>query len=982
MRNRLLQAGVLLFSLASVLHAIELTVAERSGIGRINESVTCGVPLPVSWVNSTDELVLRVFGEIVPCEFREVAHWPDGSIRWVHLDFQASVEANARLSLWLDKGTPAQFDSRLEVVEEQGKVTVSTGRIRAEVLAAGFNVFNSVWIDTGSDGDYDKQLVSTHDRGLVMWAEGQEYLSSADQNTELTVESQGTMRVVLKAEGDLKSTTGATGFHFICRLYFFNNSPLVRLAYTFENRSPYLEGREDMVTLEGLHVELPTADSHSEFFLGLPDQDLKATSSEAGGNQIYLGTSATNQLIYYHGESQDNVGNPKALKTDRIGWIGMDVVESGQVKSLVGMGLQDFWQMHPSTLEVDAETGLITAGLIPYRLDTPIDIYSGVARTHYLRFVFLHEEEASNLGKMLAACQKPLLAIAEPEYYCRDSNTFGKIMERNPALYPPEHLEEVQRVERELDLGLEDQLRKLDNRTKNDVTWESYGFLNWGDGMHYAWEPGVHVARNIAWNHHYYDLPHMSSVEFVRTGDYRWLDYFLSRAHHLMDVHMVHFGPGKYLNGANRYCPPTDHVRRDPTDDSDYTTAPVYVSPYTNHHKTQGLFERWYFTGDERSLDCALRGAEFARSFGGYPDYKQPRGAAFQVLTLLAAYQCTGDDKYLLTAKTTFDTWYSYFRSTSIKFTQGYFMVGFLLEAFIDYYEISGDSNVVDFVKQAVDWMRANRPEEKYSNMAHGIGFLAAQLEDPSYTTLQKEYLTSWYGTWSNAYKDFGLNGRSLARALYYLSYEGQGYELRMTGDYDDDEALTISDLVALLVKGMQDESNPEIDFNRDGKYSIMDALALLIYIRGHSAGVSLAAAGRDLNSKFRLTPVELAELLEQLVKLDLTESEWEALNSLLDREQLPRAFTLSQNRPNPFNPTTTISFGIPQGRALEVKLVVYNLRAMLVKVLVEEVKEPGYYSVLWDGTDNQGKAIGSGVYFYRLSAGDFSAVRKMVLMK
>ncbi len=280
MRNRLLQAGVLLFSLASVLHAIELTVAERSGIDRINEPVTCGVPLPEGWANSADELVLRTNGEAIPCEFREVAHWPDGSLRWVHLDFQASVEASARLNLSLDKGTQAQFDSRLEVVEEQGKITVSTGKIKAEVLASGFNVFNSVWLDTGSDGNYDKQLVSTHDRGLVMWADGQEYLSSSGQNTELTVENQGTMRVVLKAEGDLKSTTGATGFHFICRLYFFNNSPLVRLAYTFENRGPYLEGREDKVTLEGLHVELPTADSHSEFLLGLPDQDLRATFSE------------------------------------------------------------------------------------------------------------------------------------------------------------------------------------------------------------------------------------------------------------------------------------------------------------------------------------------------------------------------------------------------------------------------------------------------------------------------------------------------------------------------------------------------------------------------------------------------------------------------------------------------------------------------------------------------------------------------------
>jgi len=821
MLKRLLFAGLLLLRFASVSYSIELTVAERSGIDRIHEPVTCGVPLPEGWASSADELVLIVNGQAVPCEFREAARWPDGSLRWVHLDFQASVQADATLSLSLEKGTPAEIESKLVVSEQEGRIEVETGRINAEVLASGFNVFNRLFITHQYASDsHIIQLVYPHERGLVMWSNGEEFTSASDQNATVELESQGPMRVVLKAEGDLiGAASGAKGFHFICRLYFYNDSPVVCLALTVENRGPYLEGREDKITLEGLHVEIPFDSVGDSVYAGMPDigwdQALQA------GTDACVSTCSTSELTFTVDDIIRSTIDPKALKTDRVGWIGalLDHPSDEAFNVVAGVGVQYFWQMHPSTVEVNAETGMITAGLVPRRLETPIDIYSGVARTHYLRFVFLPEEQASSLGKMLAACQKPLLAIADPEYYCRESAAFGKIMERNSALYPPEHLEEVQRVERELDLGLEDQLRKLDSRTKNSVAWESYGYLNWGDGMHYAWEPGVHEARNIAWNHHYYDLPHMCCVEFVRTGDYRWLDYFLSRAHHLMDVHMVHFDPGNYLDGANRYCPPTDHVRRDPTDESDYTTAPVYVSPYTNHHKTQGLFWRWYFTGDQRSLDCALKGAEFARSFGGYTDYKQPRGAAFQVLTLLAAYRCTGEDKYLQTAKNTFDTWNSYFRSTNTKFTQGYFMVGFLLEAFIDYYEISGDSRVVDFVKQAVDWMHTNRPEEKYSNMAHGIGFLAAQLDDPSYIALQ----------------DFGLHGRSLARALYYLSYQGQGYELRMTGDYDDDGALTISDLVALLVKGMQDDSNPEIDFNRDGRYSILDAVALVIYIRQHS---------------------------------------------------------------------------------------------------------------------------------------------------
>jgi len=97
----------------------------------------------------------------------------------------------------------------------------------------------------------------------------------------------------------------------------------------------------------------------------------------------------------------------------------------------------------------------------------------------------------------------------------------------------------------------------------------------------------------------------------------------------------------------------------------------------------------------------------------------------------------------------------------------------------------------------------------------------------------------------------------------------------------------------------------------------------------------------------------------------------------------LPRAFSLSQNRPNPFNPGTTIEYFLPAGTGwLQVRLDVFDLRGALVAGLVDEIQSGGRYSVSWDGADRRGKPLPSGVYFYRLQAGDFSAVRKMVMVK
>ena len=98
----------------------------------------------------------------------------------------------------------------------------------------------------------------------------------------------------------------------------------------------------------------------------------------------------------------------------------------------------------------------------------------------------------------------------------------------------------------------------------------------------------------------------------------------------------------------------------------------------------------------------------------------------------------------------------------------------------------------------------------------------------------------------------------------------------------------------------------------------------------------------------------------------------------------LPRAFSLSQSAPNPFNPSTTISFDIrgDGAAAAHVSLKVYNVRGKMVKTLVDEFKPAGRYSIQWNGRSDNGALMASGVYFYRLKTRDFEQTRKMVLLK
>jgi hypothetical protein len=91
--------------------------------------------------------------------------------------------------------------------------------------------------------------------------------------------------------------------------------------------------------------------------------------------------------------------------------------------------------------------------------------------------------------------------------------------------------------------------------------------------------------------------------------------------------------------------------------------------------------------------------------------------------------------------------------------------------------------------------------------------------------------------------------------------------------------------------------------------------------------------------------------------------------------QQLPTTYSLSQNYPNPFNPETTIEYAVPE--AGKVKVQVYNLLGQEVEVLIDCKQEAGHHAIKWNAAD-----MASGVYFYRLTAGEFSETKRMVLMR
>jgi hypothetical protein len=105
--------------------------------------------------------------------------------------------------------------------------------------------------------------------------------------------------------------------------------------------------------------------------------------------------------------------------------------------------------------------------------------------------------------------------------------------------------------------------------------------------------------------------------------------------------------------------------------------------------------------------------------------------------------------------------------------------------------------------------------------------------------------------------------------------------------------------------------------------------------------------------------------------------------NAISNQPAIAQSYSISQNYPNPFNPETRIDYFVPAIRSNDnISITVYNIVGQRVRVLLNTAQEPGYYSVIWDATNDAGIAMPTGVYYYSLRAGTYQETKKMFLIR
>ncbi len=727
---------------------VELIVAERYGEHRVDQPITSGVPLPEGLMNDVDNLrLVDANGNEVPCQFTPtVRWWRDESVRWVLLDFQASVSASALRPFYLRNDGPAQpIENPIEVAEDDERITVDTGAIRFAVRKSGFNLIDEAWIrKEGEDGEVEEQRIIRSDEfsGPVLWtnypnhAAHRLYRASQDAESEVTIEESGPMRVVIKAVGrhmpDEPEGPDDKLLDYVIRIHAYRGQSYLRVFYTAECKQG--ENIGQFTPVHRWHMAIPgDLGDDVRYNFGTKGAPILGGFGEPGErpahDRAWLVCDTSQRYVVggaptFHRDMGVMEGKTMATKPRRLGYLDL----SGEDRGIM-ISLRWFWQNYPKGLFAHPD-GSVQLALWPgFFRRTPIvqglnhdkqaNFFPGMSKTHEM-VLYLHGEDARIPG-VHAFAQSPLFAQCRPEWYCEKTRAFGRVASSNPELYPPERRWIVESYDHFFEQARRDQLYRRDLSRGIDA----YGMFNFGDGINHItpsrrddWRER-HAADDIHWSNIYYGFPHAFIIQFARTGNLDMLDLAVESSTHLQDIDIHCWHPNPEMIGAPRYSAGPDHIRIYGRGD------PVYTSPGYNHYKNQSLFERYWLFGDRRALEMGLRSAGFARR-RQRRGISQSRSIGHGIVGLLAAFETTLDTSYLDAAKDIVEATRGFTRTG-----HGAWIDGIALEGHRAWYEVTGDRRAIETVMAGVN---ASFERRSFAGaILHAYGFAYGQTGNEEY---------------------------------------------------------------------------------------------------------------------------------------------------------------------------------------------------------------------------------------------------------
>ncbi|MCE9556463.1 MAG: glycoside hydrolase family 127 protein [Planctomycetes bacterium] len=650
--------------------SIAIVVRETAGIERRDEPVTVGVPLTAGRVNSSSTLQLRNrAGQRVSCQFRVLAQWPDGSVKWVLATFLANAGQNEAIEYQFCLDTePGESDApgeepRVLVQQASDKVTVKIGTTQFQLAAGGAILDAKSPATDGALQELGQVTLTLRDaRGTTL-----------DGNvTKVSVEETGPQRasVLLTGHFGRRCRLG-----FRAALCFYARSSRVRIALTLQNhgRARHPGGYWDLgdpgsVLFKGLSlaVHLPASQrSHSvSWKVESGAATCKTTDSVL---EIYQDSSGGENW-----QSRNHVNRngqiPLSFQGYRVragadeifGLRASPTVALQSDRGTISIAPLDFWQKFPAAVIV--EQAELRWEPFPTQASDLHELQAGENSTHvaWLDFAAGDADPCR-----LAWAHAPLEARCAPNVYA-SSGAVPYLPDEQTATRP------------ELITMLADALEGPRNFFHKREVVDEYGWRNYGDTWadhEEVYYTGPHRPIISHYNNQF-DVLYGTLVEYLRSGDQRWWELADPLARHVMDIDVYHTDRDRAAYSGGLFWPTTHYYdagtashRTMAREMSETGSTGVGGGPGSEHNFASGLLLYYYLTGDTTARDTVVGLADWViamddgerhflsllsgKSTGiatntTVPGYYGPgRAAANSLVALLDGYLATGRDHYL-----------------------------------------------------------------------------------------------------------------------------------------------------------------------------------------------------------------------------------------------------------------------------------------------------------------------------------------------
>ncbi len=596
---------------------------------------------------------------------RVLDRWPDGSVRWLLLDWLATVEQRAVYRVTIASGkTHAELPpSMLRAIEAPDGVTVDTGKARFHLQRGGAFPFSAVCVEGAEAIDAHRSRFCVEDQ-----AEGhyQFHIRS------VTVEETGPVRCSVRLLGGLVRAGAEPLGEGFARLHFFANSATVRFVLTIRNprRAGHPGGLWDLGDAGSVYLRdasqtfaLPSSGPPAAVWCS-PELDAPGARFDAPF-EIYQDSSggdrwrSSTHLNRYHHVATNFCGY--RARSGWHEWAGRRATPTVHIEAggcVLGIAMPHFWQNFPKAIEASAHR--LTLRLFPLQSADAHELQGGEQKTHVFFVAFARDQVTD---EPLAWCRAPLLPHASAAWYCGS--------EAVPYLIP-KAADPNGEYARLVDAAIEGH----DTFVRKREGIDEYGWRHFGEiyadheaVFHDGLEPLVSHYNNQ------YDALAGFACQFLRSADARWWALMCELAAHVIDIDIYHTDADKAAYNRGLFWHTVHYVDADTGTHRAYPRAAHLAGGGTSdeHNYTTGLMLHYFLTGDPLSRETAVdlarwvvnmddgrrtvfrwlaRGATGLASASGSPRYHGPgRGAGNSVNALIDGHRLSGDPELLAKAE-------------------------------------------------------------------------------------------------------------------------------------------------------------------------------------------------------------------------------------------------------------------------------------------------------------------------------------------